>query len=85
MRITKLKICLRESNIAKVRRHNLFQYFATVIEDKGRYYYQVGIEILEITRLEYIKVIDNPYLYYFSTALKMHLIIQKNRNTLTQK
>jgi hypothetical protein len=76
MRITKLKICLRESNASEITGNNLFQYFATAIECKGQYYYQVGDEILEIAQLEYERVIANPYLYYFSTALKLHFVIQ---------
>ena len=79
MRIIKLKICLSESSLGGVVEHDLFKYFAHAIEYQGRYYYQVGSEIVEMTRLEYLKVINNPYLYYFSTALKLHYLIQKRK------
>lgn len=85
MKTTKLRICLREGNLAGATEHDIFKYFATAIEYKGRYYYQVFGEVLQITRLEHDRIITNPYLYYFSTALKMHLRIQKQvavNNTL---
>ena len=48
------------------------QYVAYAIEEDGKYYYQVGEKILEITEREYEAVRRNPNLYYFSTACKLH-------------
>ncbi len=69
MKVVTLKICLLGNN---------FKYFAEAIEDNGQYYYQVDSVKLKITQYEYNKVIINPYLYYFSTALRLHFLIQKN-------
>ncbi len=56
---------------------NEFEYLAEVIEDENRYYYRVGDVMLEITQTEHNSLIVNPYLYYFSTALKLHYLIKK--------
>jgi hypothetical protein len=48
------------------------QYVACAIEEDGKYYYQVGEKILEITEYEYDAVRKNPNLHYFTTALKLH-------------
>ena len=48
------------------------KYVAYAIEDDGKYYYQVGEKILEITEREYEAVRRNPNFYYFSTACKLH-------------
>jgi len=53
------------------------KYLALVIEYENRYYYKVKDWIVEITKSEYEKVIDNPYLYYFSTALKLEKYIKR--------
>lgn len=70
--------------VIQVRIHNWkardhFNYLAEAIVDKGKYYYRVDNVTLEITQLEYSRVIGNPYLYYFSTALKMHFLIQHKK------
>lgn len=70
MKITKLKVCF--CDIEKT-----FQYFSEAIEDNGLYYYRVNDMILEINQYQYNMVIKNPKLYYFSTALWLHLQIQK--------
>jgi hypothetical protein len=59
-----------------------FQYIARAIEHQGRYYYRVGKAIIEISQIEYNHVIINPNLYYFSSALKLHYLIQRS---LTKK
>lgn len=59
-----------------------FKYFAKVIKDRGRFFYQVDGMVIEITKYEYDHVIINPYLYYFSSALKLHIAIQRKKRTV---
>lgn len=47
-------------------------YWAEAIQDCDKYYYLVNDTILEISEYEFGKVVINPYLYYFSTALRLH-------------
>ncbi|GEM_PF-7122194 len=49
------------------------------IFDKKRigYYYCINDLFMEVNEAEYIKVNSNPYLYYFSTALKLYLSLRK--------
>jgi len=54
-----------------------FMYDAEAIEGRGRYYYGIGGTAIEVSRNEYDRVIANPRLYYFSTALKLHKLIEK--------
>ena len=61
-----------------------FEYLAEAIKDKKRYYYRVDDVTVEITKYEYDKVMVNPYLYYFSTALKLHHRILRLKNKYTQ-
>ena len=68
MKVVKLRITLINGD---------FQYAAEAIEEKGRYYYRVGDVTVELTKVEYERVIANPCLYYFSTALKLHNVIEK--------
>lgn len=69
MEVVKLRIGLIEDN--------LFRYTAQAIKDEGKYFYHIGNKKIEITQKEYNSVIRNPYLYYFSTALKLELEIKK--------
>ena len=48
------------------------RYVAYAIEKDGKYFYQVGKQVIEITKREYEAVRQNPNLYYFSTALTLH-------------
>ncbi len=50
-------------------------YWSEAIEDDGRYYYRAKGITVEMTEEECIRVVGNPKLYYFSTALKLHLRI----------
>lgn len=68
MKLAKLRIISADDN---------FKYPAEAIEDGGRYFYRVGHTTIEITELEFNRVVKNPRLYYFSTALKLHFLIQK--------
>jgi hypothetical protein len=47
-------------------------YVAQLITNFGRYYYREGDKTMEIEAWEYERVLANPRLYYFSTALKLH-------------
>jgi hypothetical protein len=53
------------------------RYNAEAIEHCGRYYYRVGNTTIEVTKNEYDRVVANPRLYYFQTALKLHNAIKK--------
>lgn len=61
-----------------------FQYKSLAIQDDDRYYYCIGSTVIEIKKWEHERIIANPHLYYFSTALKLHYRI-KNLNKLLNK
>ena len=77
MEIVKLSIRLIEGNYARIHGHNLFQYNAEVMRKDGRFWYRANGVIIKITPFEARCVIRNPRLYYFSTALKLHLLVNK--------
>lgn len=52
-------------------------YWAAAIKDGIKYYYRVNDTILKISEDQFFKVVSNPYLYYFSTALKLHKRIER--------
>lgn len=54
-------------------------YWAYVIMDGGRCYYRVDGTTVEIDADQVHKVISNPSLHYFSTALKLHCDIKRAR------
>ena len=54
-----------------------YSYTAIAIAEGGRYYYWAKGLSIEIADWEYHNVKLNPKLYYFSTALKLHIRIQK--------
>ena len=66
MNIVSVEICLAETKGSE------YQYTAHLIEDQGRYYYRAKGVSIEISETEYHAVQENPRLYYFSTALKLH-------------
>jgi len=78
MKIVKLKICLCPGKSGY--KESDFQYFSYVIADRLKYYYLEDSTYIEITFREFLTVIHNPYLYYFSTALKLHTIILNKNN-----
>ncbi len=44
-----------------------------MLEANGRYFYGEGYQQwIEIEQWEYERILENPRLYYFSTALKKH-------------
>lgn len=92
MKITQLKISLHQSNDSKRKkwldvfrnRYTLFgfvrdehHYLAEAIEYDGQYFYRVDGITVEARQDEYERVISNPRLYYFSSALKLHHRIKK--------
>ena len=52
-------------------------YLAEVLIDGGQFLYRAKGVTVPITEYEASKVIKNPYLYYFSTALKLHYRINR--------
>jgi hypothetical protein len=69
---TQLKLKLLSGKIA---------YTAWAVEVGDKYYYQIGKTFVQIEKWEYDRVVKNPNLYYFSTALKLqNLIRMKNPN-----
>lgn len=68
-------VWLHESELrAPDTEHN---YLAEAIEYAGKYYYRAKNTIVEISEYEYRMVIINPNMYYFSSALKLHIRIQQ--------
>jgi len=51
-------------------------YWAEAIEDGDEFYFRVNGTTVEITESEFGRVIINPSLYYFSTALELHVRIK---------
>lgn len=58
-------------------------YQAAVIQDAGRYLYRAKGITVPITEDEAQQVVRNPFTYYFSTALKLELRIDRARKGLT--
>ncbi len=54
-------------------------YWAEVIENGGRFYYRAKGVTIAIEKYEFRRVVENPSLYYFSTALKLHFRIERAR------
>lgn len=52
-------------------------YWAEAIEDGDRFYYRAKDITIEIEEYEFRRVVENPSLYYFSTALKLHFRIER--------
>jgi len=78
MKIVKLKICLcPDKNGYK---ESDFQYFSYAIADRLKYYYLIDSIYIDITFREFLYVVRNPYLFYFSTALKLHHQILKKKD-----
>lgn len=93
MKITRIRIRLRPSKDLRSGEHfdhplgcddaspappeDENNYWAEAIEDDDKFYYRVDDTTLEITADEFRRVIGNPTLHYFSTALKLHLEIKR--------
>lgn len=54
-------------------------YWAEAIEDGDQFYYRVDGTTVEITQDEFLKVVCNPSLYYFTSALKLHYRIKRTK------
>lgn len=95
MHITQLKIGLHQFNDSKFKKlldvfRNRYipisfvkdenNYFAEAIEHKGEYFYRIDGVTVRVEQYEYKQVINNPRLYYFSSALKLHHRIKKARD-----
>lgn len=84
IKITRLKIGLLPNHCKgaapEVQDAKEYNYWAEAIEeDDGKFYYRVTNKTIEITEDQFRKVIDNPHLHYFSTALKLHEEIKRMR------
>ena len=92
MNITPLQIGLKQSNQSTIKKEffalrnrflplafyrNEHQYAAEAIAHEGRPYYRVDGITIELGQHEYQRVIENPKLYYFSAALKLHHRIKR--------
>ncbi|QWE09850.1 hypothetical protein [Polynucleobacter sp. es-EL-1] len=54
-----------------------YRYTGIAIEEGSRFYYWAKGVSIEISDWEYANIKLNPKLYYFSTALKLHLRIDR--------
>ncbi len=52
-------------------------YFAVTVEHGGKCYYWTKGVTLEVTKDQLERVRGNPLLHYFSTALRLHIQIEK--------
>ena len=52
-------------------------YWAEAIEDGDKFYYRAKGVTVEITKVEFHRVVGNPVLHYFSTALKLDFRIKQ--------
>ena len=92
MKITQIKIGLHQFNDSKWKKLlDVFRdryipisfikdennYFSQAIECDGKYFYRVDGVTVQAEQYEYERVINNPRLYYFSSALKLHHRIRR--------
>jgi hypothetical protein len=54
-------------------------YLAEAIEFQGHYFYRINGVTVEAEKYEYEQAINNPRLYYFSSALKLHHRVKQAR------
>jgi hypothetical protein len=95
MNITPLQIGLHQSNQSAIKRQwqalrnrfvpialyrNEHHYLAEAIAHDGKHYYRVDGITVELREHEYQRMIQNPKLYYFSTALKLHHRIKRAKS-----
>lgn len=77
--IKKRLIVLRDRFFPLVLYKDENNYLAEAIECQGVYFYRVNGVTIKTDKYEYEQVINNPRLYYFSSALKLHHRIRKAR------
>ncbi len=54
-------------------------YWAEAIEDGDKFYYRVDGVVVEIEEYQFHRVVGNPSLHYFSTALELHYSIKQEK------
>ena len=72
VKITRVRIGSLKANADKAT-----NYWAEAIEYDGKFFYRAASTTIEITDYQFQAVVINPKLYYFSTALKLHLEIKR--------
>lgn len=75
MSVTHVRIRLHRWREAPATPENDYQ--AVIIRETGRILYQARGATVPITENEAQQVERNPFMYYFSTALKLHCRIQR--------
>jgi len=95
MHITYVKISLHKFNDSDLKKKLLTlrdrfiplalyrdenNYLAEAIEFQGRYFYRINGVTVEAAKYEYEQAINNPQLYYFSSALKLHHRVKHARD-----
>lgn len=63
--------------VLRPQKSSEYEYIGIVMEDQGSHYYWAKGISLRINKQEYHFIKANPKLYYFSTALKLHLKIDR--------
>lgn len=82
MKVTRIRIGLLQPGTVRLQPQeetppdDVNHYWAEAIKDGDKYCYRVSLTTVEITEGEYCRVIRNPSLYYFSTALSLHKRIE---------
>lgn len=59
-------------------------YWAEAIRIGDSFFYRVGDIVVPASEYEYRKVIANPNMYYFSSALKLHYRIRRQHDGLPE-
>lgn len=77
--ITPLKQDLGGADTLRPPQKTEYNYTAIAIEENGKFYYWAKGVGIEISSHDYVHVLANPKLYYFSTALRLHCRINQVR------
>ncbi len=74
MKTTRIRIgLLYTENTLSIAVEDENNYWAEAIEDDNQFHYRAKGVTVDITEAEFKNVIANPKLYYFSTALRLHV------------
>lgn len=65
VKVSRLRVCLRGEPV----------YSAWIVSVVGRYFYCARGRMTRISEQQFHAVISNPHLYCFSTALKLHRLL----------
>ena len=68
--------------VLRPQKSSEYEYVGIAIEVQGSHYYWAKGVSIRITEQEYRHIKANPKLYYFSTALKLHIRIERERSSL---